>query len=489
MAINSLTSAPGIGMRALLGWIAFLVLLAGCQPKPSITEPAALPLAGQTVEIVSPAGLSVKEIWEPLLQEWQAATGGAVQWSEYDPGQPPWLEGAKPGELQNGGRVLLIPLVELSSVDAAQMISTFPSEVADAVEAKDIFPGLKEAVLSRQRKFMAAPVSAPVLLCYYRKDLLDAAGRTPPRTWNEYQQLLEDLPNWAAELPVLEPCSREFLASLFLARSVAFCKHPQNYSVWFDIQTGDSLFDSPGFERALETARRAWNTMPAEIWNLSPADCRQALLNGKAAMTLTWEPWGSYPRFDSPKTLVEASADPLPIGVVALPGSESVYHRDAKRWETLSEEPLNPCGFTGFTGLVLGAKADNNSAAAWNLLQMLIQHQEQAFITAPRSPCRESEVLSPLPSDGQLSVEAASLLVDATAETLRRRNVACDLAIPNAGEIRQILAEELAGVQEASCETSEVLAAIHTRISAAIKDRREVLRDEYRRSVGLMPLK
>jgi ABC-type glycerol-3-phosphate transport system substrate-binding protein len=490
--------------RSLIWILACCGLLPACQSASTPTQSTVLPLAGQTVEIIAPADLALREHWEPLLQEWRAQTGGVVTWLEYEREHPPWgsLERSPPlpsplprggGEgtkqdAPNGGRLILVPLAELADAEAAGMLTPFPVAVAEKVDGKDIFPGLKDAALSRQKKLIAAPVSAPVLLCYYRKDLLDAAGLTPPKTWDDYEELVEQLPQWAPGLTALEPCGPEFRAALFLARSAAFAKHPQNYSVWFDFQTGEPLFDSPAFERSLDTARKAWSKMPAEIWQDTPSDCRSALLAGKAAMVLAWEPAAGYPRKTSAggETASE-TAEPLAIGVVPLPGTHEVYQNAARRWEKIGAETAYQPGFVGFTGLVMGVSAENERAGAWNLLQTLTAHQDQAFAERPRSVCRESEAIAAPPESAELSAETASQIVDATAETLRRKDVVFDLAIPQAQAVRQIIAEELETAKEDLRPTAEILAAMQRRISEATQDRREQVRDMVRRSAGLGP--
>lgn len=477
--------------RSLVGILACcgLLVLPACQSASTPTQSTELPLAGQTVQVVAPADLALRDHWEPLLQEWRAQTGGTVTWSEYEREQPPWetdVTGGKP----NGGRLILVAMGDLADAEAAGMLTPFPAAVAEKVDNKDIFPGLKDAALSRQKKLIAAPVSAPVLLCYYRKDLLEAAGLTPPNTWDDYEELLEKLPQWAPRLTTLEPCGPEFRAALFLARSAAFAKHPQNYSVWFDIQTGEPLFDSPAFERSLDTARKAWSKMPAEIWQDSPSKCRQALLAGKAALVLAWEPSTEYPRTTSTGgEIASETSEPLAIGVVPLPRTRDVYQSAAKRWENIgAETPYQP-GFVGFTGLVMGVSADSERAGAWNLLQTLAAHQGQAFAERPRSVCRESEAVAAPPDSGELSAETASQIGDATAETLRRKEVVFDLAIPQAQAVRQIIAEELEAAKDDSRPTAEILAAIQRRVAEATRDRREQVRDMSRRSAGLAPVK
>jgi hypothetical protein len=120
---------------------------------------------------------------------------------------------------------------------------------------------------------------------------------------------------------------------------------------------------------------------------------------------------------------------------------------------------------------------------------MLTKRQDQAFAERPRSPCRESESAVAWFADARLPPETSSLIADATAETLRRRDVVCDLAIPQAEELHRILADELASLKSGERAVPEVLAAINDRIAAATRERKSAVRDSYRRSLGLPPLK
>ncbi len=478
-------------------WSALLVLeiaplfatMVGCDPKPAAAPQAELPYAGQTVEVAAPQDLELRELWQPILQEWQAVTGATVSWSEYDSSNQPWKHNSLAGQ-SSAGRVVVLPLADLPEADAAGILRPVPPATRERIDQKDIFLGLKESTLSRDKKLIAAPVSAPPLLCYYRADLLSAAGRKPPRTWDEYQKLVEELEQWAPQLTAWEPCGPEFRASLLLARSAAYCKHAQNYSLWFDIQTGEPLFDTPGFERALETAQATWKKMPAEIWTATPEACRQALLDSRAALALTWEPSATYPRPSPTTPGIREHQEPLPIGVVALPGAASVYQRDAKRWETMPDDSPNQPGFVGFTGLTLAVTAKNETDAAWSLFEALVRQISQAFAERPRSPCRESETGLPLfGADGSISPDTAGMAIDASAAMLRQTHVACDLAVPQARAIREILSAELAAMQNGTASPRDVLTAINSKIAAATQPDRESLRNAYRRSLGLSPLK
>jgi hypothetical protein len=120
---------------------------------------------------------------------------------------------------------------------------------------------------------------------------------------------------------------------------------------------------------------------------------------------------------------------------------------------------------------------------------MLTSRLDQAFAERPRSVCRESEAALMAHETEGLSAETASQIVDATAQMLRRRDLTFDLAIPQAGVVRDIIAEELESANDETRPTSELLAAMQRRIFDATQDRRQQLRDAYRRSVGLAPAK
>src|SRR5207302_8201276 len=106
---------------------------------------------------------------------------------------------------------------------------------------------------------------------------------------DDYQQLVERIEVWAPGLVAVEPWSDDFRATMFLARAVSFAQHPAHYSLFFDIDSGDPLIDSPAFVRALETAKAALARMPPDVLTYRPADCRNAIIGGRAALAIALE--------------------------------------------------------------------------------------------------------------------------------------------------------------------------------------------------------
>ncbi len=412
------------------------LLLCGCPGSVPRTAPttSAVPFQGQEVELLVPESLGLPATWDVLLQEWSSQSGATVRVAEYAPEQEAGLAKRLQQPAGSGGRVVLFPLNRLSELD--RELAPLDFGVNSGLDMKDIFKGLRERVVSRERSVVAIPIAAPVLVCYFRRDLLKAAGLKPPETWEAYQKLLDTLDRWAPGLTAVEPLAPEHRASLFFARSLAFAKHPENYSVWFDLETGESLVQSPGFVEGLAAAQRAWQRLPATVSGETPATCRRAILEGRAALAIGYEPAAA----DRAAPKIERAAG-IEIGVCRLPGSKKMFNRNSQRWESTPGGGVHAPGLCGTTGLAMGITlpaSGSKAAAAWNLLATLTEAQfESAWVTLPKTPCRESQVGSaPAWNEDGLTAEEASQYVDAVAQTLRDPQLTADLPVPQTAALR-----------------------------------------------------
>ena len=462
------------------------LLLCGCfdsKPKGGATD-IKPPFKGQEVELLIPKTLGLPATWEVLIQEWSSQTGASVRWTEYSSAdEATFGEGLEPTTC-SGGRVVLFSLRRLSELD--RHLAPLNPITGSDFETKDLFKGLRERVVTRERFPVAVPIAAPVLVCYYRRDLLKAAGLKPPATWEDYQTLLDGLEQWAPKLIAVEPLGPDHRAATFFARSLAFAKHPENYSVWFDLESGDPLVQTPGFVEALATAQRAWKRMPSSIEEMSPADCRRAVLEGRAALALAYEPSSG-----TEATSRVERAPEIEIGVSRLPGSKRVFNRNSNRWETSPPGRLHAPGLCGTAGLAAGVTLPANGAkdiAAWNLLTTLVEGQfESAWATLPKTPCRESQVGSaPTWIGGGLTAEEASLYVDAVAQMLRDTQVVAELPLPRADELRVATARGVSRVLSGQAEPAAALATMQEDFETFVNSMgRDTLRASHRRGLGL----
>lgn len=489
--MDSMNRSSQIAPSNAVFWVliaASLIVLCGCPAAapPTSGTGNAQPFKGQEVALVVPASLQLPALWEVVGHEWAEQTGATLRWSEYSNEGGKSLQDTLAEPVPNGGRIILFPLQELSRID--QYLAPVDTAKTPELDLKDVFKGLRERIVSRNRTAVAIPISAPVLLCYYRADLLKAAGLKPPETWDDYQALVDSLDRWAPGLTAVEPLATGFGATLLSARTLAYAKHPENYSVWFDLESGDPMLNSTGFQEAVAVAVRAWKKMPPTITELSPLECRRQVLSGKAALAI-----GQEPIFEPKASSVERASG-IDVGVCRLPGSRRVYNTNSKRWDSLPQTSIHAPGLAGFVGSAIGVGLGEDvtkDPAAWHLFSTLVGPQFEAnWSHLPKSPCRESQVSTATSwNESGLTIEETSRAVDATAQTLRENQVVSASPTPFEPEFQR-LTEKMIGrllrddldptiaLQELQAEFEEVLARVG----------KATFRSSYRRGLGLPAL-
>jgi hypothetical protein len=465
----------------------------GCPRTQSVnTSTNAKPYQGQEFDLVAPASLNLPALWEVLIQEWSSQSGATARFKTYN-GSTEELNQAVTVASGDGG-VVFFPLNRLCEVERS--LTPLRSQNGQ-FDSRDLFKGLRERILTRERQMIACPISTPVLVCYYRSDLLRAAKIDAPDTWDDYNELVSTVANWAPGLSAVEPLEPDFRATTFFAKTLAFCKHPENYSVWFDVDTGKPALNTAGFEKALEVAHKTWQKLPAETLEYGPADCRRLILSGNAAIALTFE--SSEADLSSTSSGGETKESPridgIKIGICRLPGSRTVYNRNSKKWDLMASKTVHAPALCGFAGLAAGAIAPKGrleDAAPVNLLATLSTPSEfdRAFFTLPKSPSRESQ-LSQAPSwyGPDLSAEEASLYCDTVAQSLRDAQLVFELPLVGATEFRQAASEALEPLLRGNSDTRQALAVMQQKFEAIVdKLGADTVRNSYRRGLGLSPV-
>ncbi len=468
-----------------------VLMLSGCpQSRPTGKIADSQLLRGQELELFAPKSLNLPVIWEVLLQEWSSQTGATTRIVEFDPqaGVPQLSE----PDAGTGGGMVLFPLNQLSEFDS-KLSPILSSDTR--IDTKDLFKGLRERVLSREGELIAYPISVPVMVCYYRQDLLRAARKKAPETWEEYDQLVGSLDTWAPGLVAVEPLGSEDRATTFFTKSLAFCKHPENYSVWFDIDSARPTLTSPGFVEALENARQTWARLPRETLTYRVDECRRMLLMGKAAMALAWEPQSSdlVARTDAGGTSPIQRLEGIEVGICRLPGSRRVFNRNSKKWDTIPAGQVHAPALCGFAGLAAGVRLQNTKgdSAASSLLISLSSSAmfDEAFAVLPKGPCRESQTpLAPTWFGPELSTEEASQYTDAVAQSLRDMQVVSELPLIGASEFRRATSDALEPLLRGEADTEQTLKVMQQSYEAIV-DRlgRDAVRDSHRRGLGMSP--
>jgi hypothetical protein len=467
--------------------------LTGC-PRDEKDGPKAerLPFAGQEVRLAVPASLGFRTLWEGPLNEWAAQSGARYSLTEYTPSDDTSPFAADHESTHT--TLAVFPLERSGEIIVAGELAAIPRSVIDAGEAAiqwhDLFAGLREKLASRRAAPMLVPLSAPVLVCYLRQDLLDAAGLAAPNTWDEYQQLLDKLENWAPGCTAVEPWSDEFRATMFLSRAASLAQHPGQYSLYFDIESGQPLIDGPAFVRALDTARSALQKMPVEVRNYDPGDCRRELMQGRAAMAIAYETPAAASTSGG-ETAADRSRR-MEIGFVRLPGSREVYNSDRRLWEPLADKSIHRVTLTAFSGWAVGASARNSleqTEVGWNaLVKVCGSDFTSGFPMGFVGLCRESHLQNASLVDSGLAGRETISYSNALAQSLRDLHLVAELPVIGRTAFRQSLARALAAAIEGSATSEQAL-------ESAARDWREIIgrlgeakvRDSYRSSLGLSP--
>ncbi|MEX1095270.1 MAG: extracellular solute-binding protein [Planctomycetales bacterium] len=476
---------------AIAGLLLAAAALAGCGPD---DEESAAPFAGSETELLVPSGLGAETAWPRILDEWTARTGGKFRVTPYDAAPP---RSSTTAARSAAAGIVVFPLAELPELVAAGMPTPIPAERMDSAQLAwvDVLPGLRESVGRAGGRPAVLPVACPVFVLYYRRDLLEKAGLSPPATWEDYAALVETLDRWAPGLVAVEPWGPNWRTAMFLARAVSYCRHPENYSVFFDVENAQPLIHGAGFVRALDEARNARIRLAPESLGYSPADCRREFFSGRAALAIAFELGPGQPTGSVPASGDAAAAERPPTmraGFAPLPGVREVFYRsgDAGRWERMAA--VHRVTLVGFAGLGAAVVGRGPPPAAWDLLRALtIDEVVSAFPSGARTPCRASQLAGP-PSawvgSELVGTEPAEYL-SAVELSLRSETVVADLPIVERAWFRNALTIALDAALTGKATSSGALNAVAQRWGMLLEEHGpgRVL-DSYRRSLGLRPL-
>ena len=459
------------------------------------------PFTGVTLGIMVPAGYDLRTSWQIELDEWKARSDAAYHLQEYDVQKfdtqkndaersgLSLVEQLETGASETPATLVVFPITQIAELAVDNRIVPIPDEIQSNENLAwiDLFQGLREGPGSIADRPSVLPLSSPVLVCYYRQDLFEREGLSPPETWQEYETLLAALDKKG--FAVVEPWDEDFRATMFFARAVAHAKHPHHYSLFFDSHTGQPLIDGPGFVRALEQSGTAVELMRkrTDVTMLSPADCLGQFMAANAAMAVTFETGLD----ESPLERAESMA----VGVVRLPGAPKAYNRSTEKWETPRDGKINRCTLTAFSGLcagVLGRGSEKEQQAAWNLLSQLAVETNSLVRVFPgdtKSPCRSSHSKRPDAwVGGHLSSSEARQYFDVVAGSLRDTRLVAELPVIGRRQFRRALSAGIGRFLSSELTAEETLQNVAREWSSIAADVGQLrVIDSYRISLGLRP--
>lgn len=436
-------------------FLTVLILLVGGL---GITTAQDKPLAGVTVNVLSFDGPAVTE---PLLRrgpDFEALTGANIE-----------VTTVPFAELYN--KILTDQTSGTNSFDAFVMS---PQWNADFVAAgiledltemvandpdilwDDIAPFFRNFIATYNGSIYVVPLDGDFHMVYYRTDIFEGAGITPPKTWEEYLAAAAQFngtdlngdgeTDYGSCIPKVR-AGQSFWWIVDFA-SARLQSQGTAQGAFFDQDTFDPLFGpNPAFIKALEMFNETTQYGPADELNLTLNDTRDLFLTGRCALTMDWGDIGAL-SIDPERSTMQDK-----VGTVVIPGSTEVLDRATGELVACDQttcpyaiDGVNYAPFAAFGGWggAVSAAADNEAkAAAYAFFSYLNQPaQSNVDVTIGASgynPYRLSqfESLDAWVTAG-FSESAAQNYLGAIEGSLGSLNMVLDLSIPSTNRYLQV---------------------------------------------------
>ncbi len=484
--------------------------VAGCTPPGPVETVEARPFKGKTVRVACPTG-GPEKVVQTYSRTWASRTGATVQVIAYDP-----AGGPKTGACD----VLVLRPAALPLRAAAGLLLQLPREFT-APEGSfgwmDLLPVYRERLLLWDRNRYAVPLLGESPLCVYRADLFAEPARreafqkkfgrdlAPPKTWEEFAEVAEFFRDTTPggpkpSLPPL-PASDEGLDREFFAVAACYArramapgeperghedKDHQLFSFQYDHRTGKPRLATPGFVRALEILKRLQKCRPPGT-NANPAD---TFRDGKAVLAL------ADVGLLTSLQLLPGMADKA--DVCRMPGGGCYFdYATGKEVPAPRDEP-NRVPYLGSGGwLAAVPKTAAEPDAAFALLADLAGRERSAQIvidpTRGGGLTRRDQVEKTRWAAFGLRPQYTEALKDALQQEVVHpglQNPAVRLRTPDEAAHEEALLKEVRAFLTADGgDAAKALSAAAARWDEIDREKGVAgARDEYRVSVGLLPL-
>lgn len=275
--------------------------------------------------------------------------------------------------------------------DKRGILTPAPDNIVDARAVKEEFVDVVEKDVVRDGSVYALPISVDTLAMFYNKDILNGAGiARPPRTWTDFQQMVERVTR-VNRLGVIEQSA----AALGTAANI---NRAPDLAQLLMIQSGLPIMEEDGRvdinndigKRAL-TFYTDFSNRGKQVytWNLQQDYSIDAFAEGETAVMFNYSYHVPTIRAKNPR---------LSFGIAPMP-------------QIAGSSESNRVTFAAYWPFAV-ANSSTAPAAAWQLVRFITDHDSAAALNAAAvtPPARKDSVVE-LQRDPDLGVFAEQALV------------------------------------------------------------------------------
>jgi multiple sugar transport system substrate-binding protein len=419
---------------------------------------------GITINVLTRPGPVIAGRLAERGKEFEAATGAKVVVAEvpfaeiFQKIQTDWTTGT------NSIDVGVFAAGWAVELDAAGLLTDLDPYVAKdtKLDPNDIAPYFREFGQKIGGKTKVLMVDGDFQMVYYRKDVLDAAGLAPPKTWDEYidvaskihnKDMNGDGVNDYGSCIFKKRNAQSYFAIQTVAASYVQTKGTAQ-GFHFDGATMKPVINNEAWKKAFEVYKKTGEYGPPEELNMDIGDTRGLFKAGRCGLIIEWGDPG-------PMSIEkDATAIKDKLYAISALGTKEVLDRATGKLVPVTPESapyaidgINYAPFAAFGGWAGAVNAkldDKKKQASYDFLSYMNQAaQSNVDVTlgwTGYNAYRTSQLTS---VDGWVtagfSPEAAKNYLDAINGALANPNMASDFKIPGAnGYSSVVLDRELA---------------------------------------------
>ena len=435
------------GLARLVIVASGVLLCMACGPTaPPVVEPqpAAAPAVPQSLRMI--AVDDSQHIATQLARLWAAETGGQIE-----------VTFCATSDLQTPANpypaadLWLYPNLYFGEMLASGRLQNLDTHWEGDLDKRrtDLFPLDRDLLVQNGDSIAAVSLGNPLLVLLYRQDVWEALDLPPPRTWRDYRTAAQKIHEAASSLQqrdpplpsaVCEPWASDWLVEMFFVRAATRFAKRGRLSSYFDIANMDPLLVSPPFVATLEEMATL-NPWLGDASQRTPTDCYRLLLEGKAAMAIT---------FVTGQAAVESARDDLPLQVMPLPIAERTYDYRSRTWSESSAD-TEPVVFSPLAGRLVSLGADSRRIrTALRFLDWLSEPETNRQIGQFASDAAPVTAAAIDPPANWLANQLPRSVAEGWAEIVRDANARAlavgNLRIEHRPEFVAVLQREIAAV-------------------------------------------